>query len=178
MAGRLKRYKGIQLLADALQLLVDTPLSVRVVGQAQNADEIAALAALPGVEFNLGWKSDRDLLAHLDWADIAVLPYVEASQSGIAPMSFKRGRPVIATPVGGLPEQVRHGETGLLTDDVSATALAASIRRFAEDRKLLRRCAENALRHADEDLSWKALAPRFSEVLEQVARRGAAKARS
>jgi len=41
-----------------------------------------------------------------------------------------------------------------------------------------RRCAENALRHADEDLSWKALAPRFSEVLEQVARRGAAKARS
>jgi glycosyltransferase involved in cell wall biosynthesis len=178
MAGRLKRYKGIQLLADALQLLVDTPLSVRVVGQAQDADEIAALAALPGVEFDLGWKSDRELIAELDWADAAVLPYIEASQSGIAPMSFKRGRPVIATPVGGLPEQVRHGETGLLTDDVSATALAASIRRFAEDRVLLRRCAENALRHADEDLGWKALAPRFSEVLEQVARRSVAEARS
>jgi glycosyltransferase involved in cell wall biosynthesis len=178
MAGRLKRYKGIRLLADALQLLVDTPLSVRVVGQAQDADEIVALAALPGVEFNLGWKSDRELIAELDWADAAVLPYIEASQSGIAPMSFKRGRPVIATPVGGLPEQVRHGETGLLTDDVSATALAASIRRFAEDRVLLRRCAENALRHADEDLGWKALAPRFSEVLEQVARRSVAEARS
>jgi glycosyltransferase involved in cell wall biosynthesis len=99
-------------------------------------------------------------------------------QAGIAPMSFKRGRLVIATPVGGLPEQVRHGETGLLTDDVSATALAASIRRFAEDRELLRRCAENALRHADEHLGWKALAPRFSAVLEQIARRSAAKARS
>ncbi len=179
MTGRLKRYKGLRLLADALQLIgAAPPLSVRVVGAVQDRSEIAALAALPNVELDLGWKSDRDLLAHLDWADIAVLPYVEASQSGIAPMSFKRGRPVIATPVGGLPEQVRHGETGLLTDDVSATALAASIRRFAEDRKLLRRCAENALRHADEDLSWKALAPRFSEVLEQVARRGAAKARS
>jgi len=65
------------------------------------------LAALPSVELDLGWKSDRNLIAHLDWADIAVLPYIEASQSGIAPMIFKRGRPVIATPVGGLPEQVR-----------------------------------------------------------------------
>jgi glycosyltransferase involved in cell wall biosynthesis len=179
MTGRLKRYKGLRLLADALQLIGGAPpLSVRVVGAVQDRSEIAALAALPNVELDLGWKSDRDLLAHLDWADIAVLPYVEASQSGIAPMSFKRGRPVIATPVGGLPEQVRHGETGLLTDDVSATALAASIRRFAEDRVLLRRCAENALRHADEDLGWKALAPRFSEVLEQVARRSVAEARS
>jgi glycosyltransferase involved in cell wall biosynthesis len=179
MAGRLKRYKGLGLLADALRLIGGTPpLSVRVVGAAQDESEIEALAALPGVEFDLGWKSDRDLIAHLDWADVAVLPYVEASQSGIVPMSFKRGRPVIATPVGGLPEQVRRGETGLLTENVSAPALAAAIRRFAEDRALLRSCAGNALRLADEDLGWKALAPRFSEVLEQVARRGVVKARS
>jgi glycosyltransferase involved in cell wall biosynthesis len=170
MAGRLKRYKGLRLLADALRLIGGVPpLSVRVVGAAQDEREIAALAALPGVEFDLGWKTDRDLIAHLDWADAAVLPYVEASQSGLTPMSFKRGRPVIATPVGGLPEQVRHGETGLLTESVSAPALAASIRRFAEDRQLLRACAGNALRHADNDLGWKALAPRFSEVLKKVA---------
>ena len=179
MAGRLKRYKGLGLLADALKLIGGTPpLSVRVVGAAQDESEIAALAALPNVALDLGWKSDRDLIAHLDWADIAALPYVEASQSGIAPMSFKRGRPVVATPVGGLPEQVRHGKTGLLTENVSAPALAAAIKRFAEDRELLRSCAENALRYAEQDLGWKALAPRFSEVLERVARRGTAKART
>jgi glycosyltransferase involved in cell wall biosynthesis len=171
MAGRLKRYKGLQLFADALRLIGTTPpLSVRVVGAVQDESEIAALAALPGVEFDLGWKSDRELIAHLDWADAAVLPYVEASQSGVAPMSFKRGRPVIATPVGGLPEQIRHGETGLLTETVSPDAIAASIRRLAEDRNLLCRLAENALRHAEEDLGWKSLGPRFSEVLERVAR--------
>jgi glycosyltransferase involved in cell wall biosynthesis len=171
MAGRLKWYKGLQLLADALRLIGTTPpLSVRVVGAVQDESEIAALAALPGVEFDLGWKSDRELIAHLDWADAAVLPYVEASQSGVAPMSFKRGRPVIATPVGGLPEQIRYGETGLLTDTVSPEAIAAAIRRLAEDRNLLRRLAENALRHAEEDLGWKSLGPRFSEVLERVAR--------
>jgi glycosyltransferase involved in cell wall biosynthesis len=86
-------------------------------------------------------------------------------------MSFKRGRPVIATPVGGLPEQIRDGETGLLTETVSRKAIAASIKRLAEDRPLLHRLAGNALRHAEEDISWKSLAPRFSDVLEKVVRR-------
>lgn len=171
MAGRLKRYKGLQLLADSLRLMGNTPFKLRAVGAVQDRSEIAKLAALSGVELDLGWKSDRELIAHLDWADVTVLPYVEASQSGVVPMSFKRGRPVIATPVGGLPEQVRDGQTGLLTAAVSPEAIAASIKRLAEDRALLRRLAENALRRAEEDLGWKNLAPRFSDVLEKVAQR-------
>ena len=171
LAGRLKRYKGLQLLADALQMVGTTPpLSVRVVGAVQDKSEIAALAALPGVDLDLGWKSDRELIAHLDWADVTVLPYMEASQSGVAPMSLKRGRPVIATPVGGLPEQIRHGETGLLTESVSPQAIAAAIKRLAEDRDFLHRLAANARRHAEEDIGWRTLGPRFSDVLERVAR--------
>jgi glycosyltransferase involved in cell wall biosynthesis len=171
MAGRLKRYKGLRLLADSLKLMDGTPFELRVVGAVQDEREIAELATLPGVALDLGWKSDRELLAHLDWADATVLPYVEASQSGLAPMSFRRGRPVIATPVGGLPEQIRDGETGLLTETVSPQAIAASIKRLADNRGLLHHLAENALRHAKEDIGWKSLAPRFSDVLEKIAQR-------
>ena len=171
LAGRLKRYKGLELLANALKLLGDVPISLRVVGAPQDQGEIAALAAFPGVELDLGWKTDRQLLAYLDWADAAVLPYVEASQSGVAPMSFKRARGVIATPVGGLPEQVRHNETGLIAADVSAASFAASIRRLAEERTLARHLGEGALRHADTEISWQALAPRFAALLETVARK-------
>jgi glycosyltransferase involved in cell wall biosynthesis len=112
------------------------------------------------------------LIAHLDWTDVTILPYLEASQSGVAPISFKRGRPVIATAVGGLPEQVLHAKTRLIAESTSASGLAAAIKYFAEDRTALRYCAQNALRHAEEDLSWEAIAPRFAEVLEEVARRG------
>jgi glycosyltransferase involved in cell wall biosynthesis len=171
MAGRLKRYKGLWLLADSLKLMRNTPFNLRVVGAVQDQAEIAELASLPGVELDLGWKSDREFIAHLDWADATVLPYVEASQSGVAPMSFMRGRPVIATPVGGLPEQIRDGETGLLAETVSPQAIAASIKRLADDRALLNHLAGNALRHAEEDIGWKNLAPRFSDVLEKVAQR-------
>ncbi len=178
LAGRLKRYKGLELLANALTLLGDVPLSLRVVGAPQDRGEIAALAAFPGVELDLGWKTDRQLLAHLDWADAAVLPYVEASQSGVAPMSFMRARPVIATPVGGLPEQVSHGETGLIAEAASPDSLAASIRRLAEDKALARRLGEGALHHAKTEISWRALAPRFAELLEAVARKRRGEARS
>ena len=171
MAGRLKRYKGLRLLADSLKLMRNTPFNLRVVGAVQDQAEIAELASLPGVELDLGWKSDRELIVHLDWADATVLPYVEASQSGVAPMSFMRGRPVIATPVGGLPEQIRDGETGLLAETVSPQAIAASIKRLADDRALLNHLAGNALRHAEEDIGWKNLAPRLSDVLEKVAQR-------
>lgn len=169
LAGRLKRYKGLELLADALKFLGDVPLNLCVAGSPQDPGEIAALAGFPGVELDLGWKTDRALIANLDWADATVLPYVEASQSGIAPMSFKRARAVIATPVGGLPEQIRHGETGLIAEAISPESLAASIRRLAEEGSLAHRLGENARRHAETELSWQALAPRFAEMLEEVA---------
>jgi glycosyltransferase involved in cell wall biosynthesis len=171
LAGRLKRYKGLELLAKALRFLGDVPLSLRVVGSPQDPGAIAALAAFPGVELDLGWKSDRELIAHLDWADATILPYVEASQSGVAPMSFRRARAAIATPVGGLPEQIRHGETGLIAKSLSPEDLAASIRRLAEEGPLARRLGEGALRHATTEISWQALAPRFAEVLGAVARK-------
>ena len=169
LAGRLKRYKGLQLLADALKsVLSDAKVAVRVVGAARDQKEIASLASVPGVEFDLGWKSERDLFAYIDSADAVVLPYIEASQSGIAPMSFKRGRPVIATAVGGLPEQIRDGVTGLLAEAGSAESLAAAINRLAQDRVLLRRLGENALHHAETYISWRSLAPRFGKFLERI----------
>ena len=171
MAGRMRRYKGVPLLTNALKLLGRVPLTLRVVGSSDDLSELSALSALPGVQLDLGWKNERDFLSHFDWADACVLPYVEASQSGVVPVSFTRGRPVIATPVGGIPEQVRHEVTGLLTEDVSASALASSIQRLAANPDLVCRLGNNARNYAQTDLSWRVLAPRFSEALGAVSSR-------
>jgi glycosyltransferase involved in cell wall biosynthesis len=172
LPGRLKRYKGLETLAEALKLAGPSDaLSLRVVGAPERETDLKALRGLPRVEFDLGWKTDREIFAHLDWADATVLPYVEASQSGIVPLSFARARPVIATPVGGLPEQIRDGDTGVVTDSVSPEAFANAIRCYVKDRALLRRCGENALRFAQTELSWERLSPRYAEVLEAVVTR-------
>jgi glycosyltransferase involved in cell wall biosynthesis len=173
LAGRLRRYKGLELLGEAARRVTETrPLRLRVVGAAQDAGVVETLRTLPGIEFDLGWKTDGEIIAHLDWADAAVLPYVEASQSGVAPLSLARGRPVIATPVGGLPEQVRDGETGIITDSSTPDALAGAILKFAADRAFLRRCSENALRFAQSELGWESLAPRYAKLVEDTAARG------
>jgi glycosyltransferase involved in cell wall biosynthesis len=178
MAGRLKRYKGLKVLADSLKLIGNTPLNLRVVGAVQGESEIRELVTLPSVELDLGWKTDRELIAQLDWADVTVLPYVEASQSGIAPTSLARARPVIATPVGGLPEQISHGQTGIVVESVSSQAFASAIKRYADDRAFLRRCGENALRFAQTELGWPKLGPYYAKVLEQVVTTANLKARA
>jgi glycosyltransferase involved in cell wall biosynthesis len=65
-------------------------------------------------------------------ADVVVLPYVQASQSGIVQIAFGLNRPVIATKVGGLPEAIEDGKTGFVVDPKSPDQLAAAILKFYE----------------------------------------------
>jgi len=76
---------------------------------------------------------DDEVGLYFSAADLVVLPYRSATQSGIVPIAFAFERPVIATRVGGLSEAVRDGETGLLVEPNSPAALAEAIVRFYED---------------------------------------------
>ena len=60
-------------------------------------------------------------------ADVLVLPYIEASQSGLIPIARALGTPVVVTPVGGLPEQVIHGASGVVAQRVTPAAVAEAI---------------------------------------------------
>jgi glycosyltransferase involved in cell wall biosynthesis len=63
-------------------------------------------------------------------ADVVVLPYVDATQSGVVQIAFGLEVPVITTDVGGLPEIVEDGATGFVVARRSAEQLAAAIGRF------------------------------------------------
>ena len=105
--GRLRAYKGLDLLAEALRSLGSRmDWEVRVVGQGPESPALAALRMLPRVSVENRWVPEDEIGALLSWADVVVLPYREASQSAIAPMALAAGRPVVATRVGGLPEQL------------------------------------------------------------------------
>lgn len=130
--GRLAPYKGVELLVEAARSLgasTDVDVDVRIVG-----DGDLDLGQLPpNVELERRWVPEAELATVLGWADIVVLPYVEASQSGIAPMAITLGIPVVATPVGGLSEQVRHGVTGVIATGTDASSLAEAIRAAVRD---------------------------------------------
>ncbi len=79
---------------------------LRVVGSGPESDALAALRSTPGVTVENRWVPDEEVAALIAWADAVVLPYVEASQSGVAPGAIAAGRIVVATRVGGLTEQL------------------------------------------------------------------------
>jgi glycosyltransferase involved in cell wall biosynthesis len=87
-------------------------------------------------------------------ADVVVLPYRSASQSGVAQLAFAFGTPVIATRVGGLPEIIQEESTGLLVKAGDDTAMADAMIRLLTDEDLRRSMGVRASEVAASHYSW------------------------
>jgi glycosyltransferase involved in cell wall biosynthesis len=125
--GRLLPYKGLDMLADALALLGPQPgVFVRVVGAGPESAELERLRSTPNVTVENRWVPETELGTLLAAADALVLPYREASQSGVAALALAAGRRIVATRVGGLAEQL-GGEPLATLCDPNAAALAKAL---------------------------------------------------
>ncbi len=103
-------------------------------------------------------------------ADVVVLPYRSATQSGILHAAFTGGRAVIATSVGGLAEDIDDGVSGLLVPPGDIDALARAIVRLLDDPQLAERLGAQAAVLARTKHSWtnvaKAMTAGFEEALQ------------
>lgn len=162
--GRIQRYKGIPVLIEAAERLKCSPEQLKIVIAGRGDDMAPHRAKIESTgqserfvilnEFIPEPMADA-LFAH---ARAIVLPYTEASQSGPATAALVYGKPVIASNIGGLPEIVRDGETGLLVPPNDPEALAQAIDRIVDDQALADKLAEGAKRVGRDELSWSALA--------------------
>jgi glycosyltransferase involved in cell wall biosynthesis len=84
---------------------------------------------------------------------VVVLPYVEATQSGVIPVAYSFGKPVVATTVGGLPAQVDDGKTGYLVPPRDERALADAVVRLLCNRDLRRQLGANGKRKVTAECS-------------------------
>ncbi|UFN48338.1 glycosyltransferase [Roseomonas sp. OT10] len=142
--GRLRAYKGLDLLRDAFTLLRQRrpEARLRIVGEGDAEACAPGLAGLPGVTLEQRWVPDGEMAALLAGAWAVVLPYREASQSGVLPLALALGVPAVATPVGGLAEQIGEGRGGLLAAAATPAALAEAMERMMEPAQRERSAAE------------------------------------
>jgi len=152
--GRLRAYKGLQLLADALSRAA-AAWDVRVVGHGPETPALAALRALPGVRVENRWVPESKISETLGWADVVVLSHVAASQSGVAAAALGAGRFIVATEVGGIGAQLRDMPGAILCAPEPA-ALARALSSVA-DAAIPRR--------VDTAAAWRAMA---ASLLEQA----------
>jgi len=126
--GRLLPYKGLDLLADAMELLGPRDdMELRVVGNGPESPELDRLRAMPGVTVENRWVPEGEVGAILAWSDALVLSHREASQSGVAAAAIAARRWVVATRVGGIAEQLA-GECLARLCDATPESLAEALR--------------------------------------------------
>lgn len=120
--GRGRKYKGQARLEKAWELVPGETNRLYIVGKGhkvpRNKNRVIIVP---------DWVSDGEFQRSISNCDLVVLPYSEASQSGIIPIAHMLGKPVVVTPVGGLSEQVIHGVNGLVSSSLSSNDFAQAI---------------------------------------------------
>jgi glycosyltransferase involved in cell wall biosynthesis len=144
-SGRLEEFKGVQVLLAAMPaVLAEHPTARLVVcGRGPTEPELRRMTDTLGVgaavEF-AGWLDAGGLAARLAAAQIVVVPSLWPEAFGLTCLeALTSGRAVVAADLGGLPDLVRDGETGLLVPPGDSVALAAAVNRLAADEPLRRR---------------------------------------
>jgi len=168
--GRLLAYKGVDLLLQALRILLARGVDAELAIVGEGAVPPLPAGLDPGrVRVDNRWISDDEVAGVFERADILVLPYREASQSGFAGTAQLLGVPIVATPVGGLAEQVHHLETGVVADAVSASALADALALLIADAELYARCSRESARSADPGRRWAEVGATVAGAIRQLA---------
>ncbi|MEK8022635.1 MAG: glycosyltransferase [Candidatus Hydrogenedentota bacterium] len=145
--GFIRAYKGLEFLLEAvLQLPLQDDYHLLVVGEWYEGreaygDQMARLSARGQLTIVDRYVANEEVPLYFQAADLVVVPYVSASQSGVVQIAYGFGKPVVGTTVGGLPEAIRDGKTGFLVPPCDPPALAGAIRRYfeAEDPESFRK---------------------------------------
>lgn len=129
--GLIRDYKGLDILLETAKNL-DESFQVVVAGECYGSfDKYQAIIEeneLSGqIIVHQKFIADKDVAAYFSVADVCVLPYRSATQSGVTAIANFFHVPVVATRVGGLGEFVEHGVDGLLVDPESPSELEKGI---------------------------------------------------
>lgn len=159
--GRLMRYKGLTYLVEAWRRVASLHPHARLVIAGAGPDAAwlrEATAQLPRCSLCEGHLPEPVVAQLFLDCDLVVLPYIEASQSGVAALAAAMGRPVVASAVGDLAHLVRTTGMGKLVPPADAGALAATLDALLRDPNARAALAAAARQAASGPLSRAAVA--------------------
>ncbi|MDW8138490.1 MAG: glycosyltransferase family 4 protein [Bacteroidota bacterium] len=170
--GRIMRYKGLPVLLEANRLLRTRIPNVRllIAGAGMDAQSLARRYDPEGHNYVIHnrYIPLEQVGAYFEAADVVALPYLEASQSGVAALAYAFGKPVVCTDVGGLPELVQHGQTGLIVPPADAHTLASALAELLMNPLMQARMRTAIAAYASGPLNWDQIARETLKLYESL----------
>jgi glycosyltransferase involved in cell wall biosynthesis len=171
--GFVRGYKGLDVLLDAvLESDPELRYHLLVVGEfyddpGKYRTRLERLRERGQITLIDRYVPNEEVPLYFSAADLVMVPYLTATQSGVIQIAYAFRKPVVASSVGGIPEVVVDGVTGYLVPPGNAGAIADAVRRyFADDER--DRFAD-AISRESETYSWERMVETVETVCERIA---------
>ena len=139
--GFIRKYKGLDILLDAMKLISQSQLptancKLLIAGEFYEDrkiydEQIERLGIKDNLILHTGFIPDTEVKNYVCAADVVIQPYRNATQSGVTPLAYHFEVPMIVTNVGGLPAMVPDNKVGLVAEPTAAS-LAEKIAEYFE----------------------------------------------
>lgn len=166
--GRIDKYKGIGILVEAYETVKKKHknVSLTIAGSGDIEQVGVDFSKIEDLQLENRWIEMDEIQGFFDGEEktITVLPYIDATQSGIIPIAQATGSLVLCSNVGGLPEQVDNGKTGVLFEANNVNALVDVMEQAICNPLRFDSIIKAARRKADEN-SWESIARKVAETI-------------
>jgi len=167
--GYVRKYKGLKYLIQAMPKIVERipDAYLLVVGEFWDSKEeylreIKRLNIENYVKIIDKYVPDEEVGIYFSAADVVVLPYISATQSGVVQIAYAFDKPVITTNVGGLPDVVEDQRTGYLVESKNPEKLAETVIKYFEENK------KEEFKRNIQEIKWKFSWDNLIDTIEDV----------
>jgi len=178
-AGRLIEWKGVEYLIRALPEVIEKHPEAKlvVVGSGPCKKDLVGVTETLNLQDKVTFLdavSQEELFHYYSIADVFVLPSIvndEGETEGLGVVlleAMASGVPVIGTNVGGIPDIIKDGKTGLLALQRNPHDLAEKILRILDDEALRKELAEKGHDFVKQEFSWEVVAGKFKKIYSEA----------
>lgn len=153
--GRIEKYKGIGVLIDAYKKIDTDTVSLTIAGNGDFSEYEKVAESCKNISIINRYIQESEIEdLFLNSNTVLVVPYLDATQSGVIPIAVDYGIPIIASETGGLREQLDEGNIGSFVKAGDVEGLAYTMESFIEDPEKYLEQKKKVLEYR-EQLDWK-----------------------
>lgn len=167
--GRIEKYKGLHVLADAYREIEKkySDVTLTVAGSGDFAEYVEEYKSLKSATVMNKYITDEEIAYLFSKPNtVVVLPYIDATQSGVIGMAYNYGTPIIVSDTGGMKEQLFDGEVGVFAQPGDAKDLEEKMKNFITNPDLFNE-QKRLVAESKEKMTWEYICKELLMQLEE-----------